>query len=240
MNKIMNKWIVVTGGTKGIGRAIVDIFLIKGFNVITCSSKQTSVDALLQHYSATEFKNKLFAIALNLSNTNDCNKFVDFVKNTSSNQVDVLVNNVGVFIQGQISEEPSDTLEKLWAVNVNSAYQVSKGLIDIMKIKKSGHLFFMCSTASIMPYLNGGSYCITKYALLGMSKVLREEMKPYGVRVTSILPGATLTDSWAGVDLPKERFIEPKDVAQCILTAYELSNHTVIEELLVRPQLGDI
>lgn len=236
----MNKWIVVTGGTKGIGRAIVDVFLTKGFHVITCSSKQSSVEALLQQYAHSEYKNQLFAIAADLSTSNNCIQFIDYVKKTTSNQVDVLVNNVGVFIQGQISEEPSDTLEKLWSINVNSAYQITKGLIDGMKNKKSGHVFFMCSTASIMPYINGGSYCITKYALLGMSKVLREEMKSFGVRVTSILPGATLTDSWAGVDLPKERFIEAKDVAQCVLTAYELSNQTVIEELLVRPQLGDI
>jgi short-subunit dehydrogenase len=236
----MNKWIVVTGGTKGIGRAIVDIFLTKGFHVITCSSKQSSVDALLQQYSNSEYKHQLFAVVADLSTSNNCIQFIDYVKKTTSNQVDVLVNNVGVFIQGQISDEPSDTLEKLWSINVNSAYQITKGLIDGMKNKKSGHVFFMCSTASIMPYINGGSYCITKYALLGMSKVLREEMKSFGVRVTSILPGATLTDSWAGVDLPKERFIEAKDVAQCVLTAYELSNQTVIEELLVRPQLGDI
>jgi short-subunit dehydrogenase len=182
----------------------------------------------------------LFAVVADLSTSNNCIQFIDYVKKTTSNQVDVLVNNVGVFIQGQISDEPSDTLEKLWSINVNSAYQITKGLIDGMKNKKSGHVFFMCSTASIMPYINGGSYCITKYALLGMSKVLREEMKSFGVRVTSILPGATLTDSWAGVDLPKERFIEAKDVARCVLTAYELSNQTVIEELLVRPQLGDI
>lgn len=98
----------------------------------------------------------------------------------------------------------------------------------------------MCSTASIVPYVNGGSYCISKFALLGMSRVLREEMKPFGVKVTAVLPGATLTASWDGTDLPKERFMQPEDVAEAIWTAYSLSPNSVLEELLIRPQLGDI
>ncbi len=98
----------------------------------------------------------------------------------------------------------------------------------------------MCSTASIIPYTNGGSYCISKFALYGMTKVLREELKEHGVRVTAVLPGATLTASWEGVDLPAERFMKPEDVAQAMFTAWSLSSQAVIEELLIRPQLGDI
>ena len=105
---------------------------------------------------------------------------------------------------------------------------------------RNGHIFNMCSTASIIPYVNGGSYCISKFALYGMSKVLREEMKAYGIRVTAILPGATLTPSWEEVDLPPERFIKPDDVAQAVKSAYLLSENSVVEEILIRPQLGDI
>ena len=77
-------------------------------------------------------------------------------------------------------------------------------------------------------------------AMLGMSKVLREELKPHHVRVTSILPGATLTNSWAGVELPAERFIAPDDIAQVVWTAYNLPDSTVLEEILLRPMLGDL
>jgi short-subunit dehydrogenase len=236
----MGKWVVITGGTKGIGRALVDIFYNQGYSVITCSRSQSSVDETLQYYSMQAKSNQVYAITADLSLTADCQRFVAFVQSTSNQQVDILINNVGVFVQGKISEEPLDTLEKMWSTNVASAYHITKGLIDIMKEKKEGHIFFMCSTASIMPYINGGAYCITKYALLAMSKVLREELKMLGIRVTAILPGATLTDSWAGVDLPPERFIAPEDIAQSVLSAYELSKHSVVEELLIRPQLGDI
>jgi len=73
-----------------------------------------------------------------------------------------------------------------------------------------------------------------------MSRVLREELKPHDVKVTAILPGATLTDSWAGTDLPEDRFLKPDDVADSAWAAYSLSKSAVIEEMLIRPQLGDI
>jgi NADP-dependent 3-hydroxy acid dehydrogenase YdfG len=106
--------------------------------------------------------------------------------------------------------------------------------------RKKGHIFNLCSTASITAYTNGGAYCVSKFALYGMTKVLREELKPHGIRVTAILPGATLTASWEGVDLPPERFIQATDVAKMIWSAYNLSPGAVIEEILMRPQLGDI
>jgi NADP-dependent 3-hydroxy acid dehydrogenase YdfG len=75
---------------------------------------------------------------------------------------------------------------------------------------------------------------------LGFTKVLREELKDKGVRVSAVLPGATLTQSWDGVDLPKDRFIPAEDIASTIFSAYQMSPSTVIEEILIRPQLGDI
>jgi short-subunit dehydrogenase len=109
-----------------------------------------------------------------------------------------------------------------------------------MIARKSGHIFNMCSIASIKAYANGGSYAITKFALLGFSKCLREELKPVGIRVTSILPGATRTASWEGVDLPDERFMRVEDVAETVYGAYSLSQRSVVEEIIIRPQLGDI
>ena len=98
----------------------------------------------------------------------------------------------------------------------------------------------MCSVASIAAYPNGGSYSISKFALYGMSKVLREELKPHGIRVVSVLPGATLTASWTGTDLPPDRFMKPEDVADAVWGAYSLSRNSVVEDIVIRPQLGDI
>jgi len=98
----------------------------------------------------------------------------------------------------------------------------------------------MCSIASVTAYAAGGSYSVAKFALMGFSKSLRLEGMPHGIRVSAVLPGATLTDSWAGVDLPASRFMDPADVAETIHTAFEINEQTVMEEVLLRPLLGDI
>jgi NADP-dependent 3-hydroxy acid dehydrogenase YdfG len=73
-----------------------------------------------------------------------------------------------------------------------------------------------------------------------MSKVLREELKPHNVRVTSIMPGATMSNSWAAFDGPAERLMKAEDIAATVLAAYQLSKQSVVEEIVIRPQLGDL
>ena len=98
----------------------------------------------------------------------------------------------------------------------------------------------MCSIASVAAYPNGGAYSISKFALLGFSKNLRSEMQPLGVKVTAILPGATWSDSWAGVDLPTERLMQAADIADICWAMWNLSPSAVAEEVILRPQLGDL
>lgn len=224
----MKPLIVVTGGTKGIGRAIVDRFVSGGFEAVVCAR---SVEGLQG--------DGLLPLSADLSTREGINELIQYVRSLNR-PVEVLVNNTGVFQPGQIHNEAEGVFEQLMATNVASAYHLTRGLVRDMMIQRRGHIFMMCSTASITPYTNGGSYCISKFALLGMSRVLREELKPHGVKVTAILPGATLTASWDGTDLPEERFLKPGDVADSTWAAYTLSPGAVVEEILIRPQLGDI
>ncbi len=234
-----NKWIVVTGGTKGIGRAIIEAFMAEGFSAITCARNESDLNAMKQDLKTKYPEQQLLTQKADLSKKADCTAFGEFV-NTQIESVTVLVNNTGFFIPGQIHNEQYGVLESMIETNLYSAYYTTRAILPNMMALKQGHVFNICSIASIQPYDNGGSYTITKYALHGMTKVLREEMKPFGIRVTSVLPGATLTASWEGVDLPKERFIQPEDVGQAVLSCWKLSKYTVVEELLLRPQLGDI
>ncbi|MEQ9209931.1 MAG: SDR family oxidoreductase, partial [Pseudomonadales bacterium] len=123
---------------------------------------------------------------------------------------------------------------------VYSAYHLTRALVDSMKSAKTGHIFSICSVASLFAYPNGGSYSISKFALLGFSKVLREELKQFGIRVTAVMAGATYTASWERSGLSPERFMKPQDVADAVFGAYSLSPQSVVEELIIRPQLGDI
>ncbi|CCG98955.1 short-chain dehydrogenase/reductase SDR [Fibrella aestuarina BUZ 2] len=224
----MKKLIVVTGGSKGIGRAIVDKFVQEGYEAVVCARNVADVDG----------PDRL-PFAADLSTRAGVDALVEYVRGLNR-PVDVLVNNTGTFQPGQIHNEAEGTFEQLMNTNVASAYHLTRGLVGDMMARRDGHIIMMCSTASITAYTNGGSYCISKFALLGMSRVLREELKPSGVRVTAVLPGATLTASWEGVDLPADRFMQPTDVADAIWTACSLPKTAVLEEILLRPQLGDI
>ena len=235
----MNRTAVISGGTKGIGKALVQRFAQDGFDIITCSRNQAALDALEVEIQESFPGVRVFTRKSDLSLKAEVNDFVKYIVAKKSH-IHVLINNTGVFFPGQISEEPDGQLESMINTNLYSAYYLTRGLLPIMKHDKKGHIFNICSIASITAYVNGGSYSISKYAMYGMTKVLREEMKEHGIRVTAVLPGATLTPSWEGADVPESRFMRAEDVAEAVFGAYSLSENAVVEDLLIRPMEGDI
>jgi short-subunit dehydrogenase len=228
---------VITGGSQGIGRALVMSFLGAGFAVVTCARNPADLAAL----AAALASPALHILPADLSQPADCQRFAEFVLGLAQ-PIAALINNAGAYVPGRFQDEPTNgsRLREMLSINLLSAYDVTRALLPTLLAQGRGHIFTICSTASIMPYPNGGSYGVAKFALLGFTKTLREEVKAQGLRVTAVLPGATLTRSWDGVGLPAERFIDPADVAAAVLGAFQLSPHAVVEELLIRPQLGDL
>jgi len=235
----MKKLIVVTGGTKGIGKALILKFAQHNFDVVTCARNKQDLEELEREFKEKFSDNQIHTLVSDLSIKEKVDEFSNFVL-AQNKPIDVLINNTGVFFPGKVTEEEEGVLEKMIETNLYSAYHLTRKLVKNIIETKNASIFNICSTASIKPYINGGSYCISKYALLGFTKVLREELKPFNTRVTAVLPGATLTASWEGAPYPEERFIPASDIAEAIFSAYQLSPQTVIEELLIRPMLGDI
>lgn len=233
-----NKFAVITGGSQGIGLAVAEIFAKNGFDLCLISRNFEKLSKVKKELEAT-YKVIVNVFSADLTNKNEIENSINFIKNINQN-INVLVNNAGNYVSGQVHNEEDGNIEKMIETNLYSAYYLTQGLIKGMIEQKFGHIFTMCSVASIMPYINGGSYCISKYALLGFTKVLREEMKEYGIKVTAILPGATNTASWDAANLPSDRLMKPEDVAEGVWAAYNMSKNSVVEELLIRPQLGDI
>ena len=226
---------VITGGTKGIGKAILHRFLAEDFTIFTCGSTEASVAALHAEMNSK----RVIVNQVDVANKAAVQQWAREVMGQTQN-IDVLINNAGRVIPGAIGEEPEGAFEEMMATNLASAYHCTRAFLPTMKASKKGHIFNICSTASVVAYPNGGSYCISKFGLLGMSKVLREELKPFGIKVTSVLPGATFTESWAATSLPQDRFIPVEDIARLVWAAYNAGPSSVVEELLVRPLLGDI
>ncbi len=232
--------IVITGATKGIGRAIAEVFAKAGFDLAVCSRKTADLQALQEELEA-KYDIKVLHKATDVSKKEEVLAFAEYIQSHWT-QVDILMNNAGVFLPGEIHTEEDGKLESQIETNLYSAYHLSRALMPLMLPHKTGHIFNMCSVASLKAYPGGGSYSISKFALLGFSKVLREEMKTHGIRVTAIMPGATWSASWAAMkdQLPENRLMKAEDVADAIFGAYKLSDQTVLEELILRPQLGDL
>jgi short-subunit dehydrogenase len=235
----MHKLIVVTGGSKGIGRAILEKFAANGFDVVTCSRNEQELKELETSFKRDFPSITAFTLKADMADKGQVKSFTSFVAGLQRN-VDVLVNNAGYFLPGEIVTEPEGTLESMINANLYSAYYTTRGIVPLMTKMRAGHVFNICSIASIKAYANGGSYAISKFAMLGMTKCLREELKDQGIRVTAVLPGATKTRSWEASNLPDERFMTIEDIAETVYSANALSPRSVIEEIIIRPQLGDI
>ena len=232
------KRIIITGASKGLGKAFAEIFANNGDALLLCASKEQPLKEtaayLMQQYPLSEIHYKV----ADLSSKEQVKAFADWCNNFGP--AAILINNAGRFIPGSVYNEEEGVLENMIATNLYSAYHLTRAILPQMITQKSGHIFNICSIASIQAYANGGSYSISKYAMLGFSKNLREELKPFHIKVTSVLPGATYTDSWAGTGVDEKRIMEAGDVAEMVFAASKLSVQACVEEIILRPQLGDL
>jgi short-subunit dehydrogenase len=230
--------VFVTGASRGIGKSIADRFAANGHSLfITSRSDVTlykTMEELVTRYPGVDIKAKAFDLS-NKEEAVDCGQWC-----LSFSVPDIVVNNAGLFEPGNVHNEPDGLLEKQMATNLYSAYHLTKTLLPKMMERRTGHVFNICSIASLQAYENGGAYSISKYAMLGFSKNLREEMKPFNIKVTSVFPGAVLTESWGNYDNSTKRIMEADDIAQMIYAASQLSPAACVEDIVIRPQLGDL
>ncbi len=230
--------IIVTGASKGIGKAIAEIFAANGHNLFLCSRGEVAlyktVEELMTKFPDVTIKAKPFDLSKKEEAIGFGNWCLSFVV------PDVLVNNAGLFEPGSVHNESDGLLENQIATNLFSAYHVSRTVLPEMMKKYSGHIFNICSIASLHAYANGGAYSISKYAMHGFSKNLREEMKPFNIKVTSVFPGAVLTESWGDFDNSSNRIMEATDIAKMIYAASQLSPAACVEDIVMRPLPGDL
>lgn len=236
--KGMKKLAVVTGATKGIGRAIAEKFAAEGFDIAMTSRSAEDLEAAKTEIEGS-FAINCLVFRADLSLKTEAEAFASFVKEQQK-ELAVLVNNTGTFVQGTLMTEPDGSLEHQINTNVYSAYWLTRALFEPLKNSSAAHVFNISSIAGLQAYPGSGSYSVSKFALLGFSKSLREELKPYKIKVTSVLPGATYTSSWEGVNLPESRFMKAQDVADIVFASYKLSPSAVVEDIVMRPTEGDI
>lgn len=233
------KVVAVTGATAGIGKAISLAFAKEGCHIAACARTEEDLDKLENEITEVNTDVDVLTQSVNVRKKGEVNAFIEAIKERW-NRLDILVNNAGIFIPGSLLEEEEGNLEKTVETNLYSSYYATRAAVPLMKTGEPKHIFNMCSIASITAYDNGGSYAISKWAQLGFNNCLREELKEENIKVTALLPGATWSRSWEGAEFPEYRLMQPEDIADMVVSAWKLPPNATVEEIRIRPQLGDI
>lgn len=230
--------IIITGSSKGLGKAFANIFAKDGNSIFLCARNCDALTATANEIQQAFPQSNIKSKCIDISNKTNAQEFAKWC--LSFGTPDILINNAGIFIPGSIYNEEDKILEKMIETNLYSAYHLTRALLPAMILNKKGHIFNIISIAALQAYTNGGSYSISKFAMLGFSKNLREELKEFNIKVTSVLPGATYTDSWKDSGIKKDRIMKETDIAKMVFAASQISFQACVEEIIIRPQLGDL
>ncbi len=231
--------ILITGASQGIGAAIAKVFAreLPGVRLALVARNARNL-AAMQRACA-----KLGAVAeAFVCDVTDA-KAVDAMAKAVTKRfktVDVLVNNAGVFVAAPFLETKVADFDRIVAANLRSAFLVTRAFVPAMVKRRQGDVFFMSSIAGLDAYPNSTAYCAAKFGVTGLAKVLRAETRGHGVRVCCVHPGATWSPSWSESGVKAERIMPAGDVARAFLDVYRLGRRTVVEEIVLRPQLGDL
>ncbi|WP_373081319.1 SDR family oxidoreductase [Zhongshania sp.] len=229
--------VLITGASQGIGAAIAKCFATADFPVrlalvARTHSRLTQVAA---ECAAAEVK----VYAVDVSNAQHVADFAITLK-AEMGDVDVLINNAGSWLGTSIVDTDVDDFDRIIAANLRSTFLLSKMVLPGMIARQSGDIFNMSSTAGLEGYAGVSAYCAAKHGVSGFTKALREEVKGKGIRVCCVSPGPTYSPSWQDTGVAKEQLMPAEDVARAFLDIYKLDRNVVVEDIVLRPQIGHI
>lgn len=233
-----SKCVLITGSTKGMGNAIARKFASHSYDLVLIARSDKDLQEQKKNL-IDDFKINIHCISADLSEKKQISKIIDQLSELNI-VPDILVNNLGVYQMSNILDEGDTCMEKIMNLNFYPGYYLTKALLPMMIERDSGHIFSICSYANIHPVKDAFAYSVSKYAVYGFIKTLRETLMNTNIKSTAVIPGSTLTTSWEGTSISEERFILVEDIAETIYMASSLSKGACLEEVIIRPQQGQI
>lgn len=222
---------VITGATQGIGRATAARFAKEKFDLIITARSADDLEKIKYEFEK-EFSIQVSTFACDFSKLHDVKDFSIFVE-SSTKKIDVLVNNVGQYMVGDLFENSVEKFQEQINVNLLSSHVLTEALMPIFRAQKKGHIFTIGSLLSFKLRESAAFYTITKHAIRTWNQLLFEYSREFGVKATLVMPSSTLTASW-GEQPNKEEFIQPADIAESIYNCYQLPGASVVDEISVR------
>ncbi|SFB94575.1 hypothetical protein SAMN05421747_102258 [Parapedobacter composti] len=239
MQQLNNQTALITGATKGMGRTTAEKLAQAGYNVILAARDARALASLKHLLQANHPEISILYYACDFSDDAQRTSFIQWATQEHPH-IDVLINNVGIFRPVSVLDETTEDFNLQLQVNYFTPHLLSRAIGQNMRKNRKGHIINISSIASREPVSSAGTYTVTKFAVRGLTHVLRDELRPYGVKVTEIIPGSTLTSSWEGTTIPTEQFVQPSDIAEAVLTCLRMSAGANVDEMIVKPKYGNI
>ncbi|NJM67000.1 MAG: SDR family oxidoreductase [Acaryochloris sp. RU_4_1] len=230
---------LITGASSGIGRATAVAFAKSGIDLALVGRSQSRLADLAQDLQGLGIAVQPFRVdlaAVDQVSTQICHLLEQF------GSIDILINNAGMGYTAELLDTPLTDWQAVLNLNLTSPFQCIQAVLPQMRSQKSGTIINVISVAGRQAFPQWGAYCASKFGLLGLTKTLAQEERPYGLRVTALCPGAVNTPLWdaatVNADFDRTAMLSPEDVAQSILQIVQMPQHAVIEELVLMPNAG--
>ena len=231
--------VVITGASQGIGAAIARAFAAEVPGVRLALLARSAANLASVARSCERLGATAAAFPCDVTDEPAVAAAADAVRDRFG-AVDVLVNNAGKYTAAPLLSTTAADFDRTIAANLRSLFLVTRAFAPAMVRRGRGDIFNMGSIAGITAYAGSPAYTAAKFGVAGLSQSMRAEFKDKGVRVCCVHPGATVSPSWKGSGVPPLRLMPAEDIAQAFLAAYRMSRRTVVEEMVLRPQLGDL
>jgi 3-oxoacyl-[acyl-carrier protein] reductase len=232
MMSLYNKIVIVTGASRGIGLAITQKMAIEGarvYGVARTEPQQSQLPA---------------GASMLLADIRDSAQVEQVVQTVleDARRIDILVNNAGIEIVKPLIDTSDEEYDQVLDTNLKGSFIFTKAALPTMVQQRAGHLIFVNSISGIRGFAGDSVYCASKYGLTGLVDALDEELRPKGIRVTGVHPGATATglalNSWAPANDPRRPFfLKPEDVAEAVIYAASQPARVVIKQVIIQPMI---
>ena len=240
----MGKIAVVTGATSGIGEAVAVMLAKDGYDLVITGRREGRLQEVAKKL-VSENNIKVLALSFDVRSLESVEKYLGNLPQEWKN-IDVLVNNAGLAVGlGPINDGVVDDWERMIDTNVKGLLYVSRVISNLMVANKKGHIINLCSIAGKEVYPNGNVYCASKHAVDALTKAMRIDLLPHGIKVSQICPGAVETEfSVVRFKGDKERAdnvykgfepLKAEDVADAIMYMVKLPAHVNINDMVIMP-----
>ena len=229
MTDLKNKNALITGAGKGIGKAIALALAKEGVNVILIARTQTDIDQLADE--ASNLGVKSLALAADVSDINSINSAVEKAL-SKFKTIDILINNAGIAAFGKFMELEPTEWEKIIQVNLMGTYYTTRAVIPNMIKRQTGDIINISSTAGLAGNALTSAYSASKFAVLGLTDSLMQEMRKHNIRVSALTPSTVATDMAKDLNLTDgnpDKVMQSEDIAELLIAQLKLNRRVFIK-----------